>query len=32
MTLRTIENIRLKDGEKIDNLPANTNAELALKQ
>jgi hypothetical protein len=28
MTFRTIENIRLVDGEKLDNLPANANAEF----
>lgn len=32
MTLRTITNGRLVDWEKLDNLPADTNAELAAKQ
>jgi len=31
MTLRTIENFRLVDGEKLDNLPADIDASLALK-
>tara|TARA_R110000851_G_scaffold96726_5_gene209806 strand:- start:10465 stop:10602 length:138 start_codon:yes stop_codon:yes gene_type:complete len=32
MTLRTIENFRLIDGDKIDNLPTNINTNLAAKQ
>ena len=31
MTARTITNSRLVDGAKLDNLPADTNASLALK-
>ena len=32
MTARTITNSRLIDGAKLDNLPADVNAELAMKE
>lgn len=32
MTFRTIENFRLKDGAKLDNLPENANSALTLKE